>query len=92
MIVIGSLAYASGSLNIMNIFQNIARDAPDEIFETILQSENVRIERIVSNGQSSPDNFWYDQNESEWILILQGRAALRLEEFPIADVGIFQVR
>ena len=64
----------------MNIFQNIARDAPDEIFETILQSENVRIERIVSTGQSSPENFWYEQNENEWILILQGRAALRLEE------------
>lgn len=64
----------------MNIFDNINRDAPDEIFETILQTENVRIERIVSTGQNSPDDFWYDQDENEWILILQGRAALRFKD------------
>jgi len=63
----------------MNIFDNVTRDAPQEIFETIAQNENVRIERIVSNGQSSPDGFWYEQNEHEWILVLRGRAALRFE-------------
>ena len=74
----------------MNIFDNINRDAPDEIFETILQTENVRIERIVSTGQNSPDDFWYDQDENEWILILQGRAALRFEgetEDRVLEVG-----
>lgn len=63
----------------MNIFAHIAQNAPQEIFETLLQGENLRIERIVSTGQSSPEDFWYDQTENEWILILQGRAALRLE-------------
>ena len=74
----------------MNFFDNIPAHAPDEIFETILQTENVRIERIVSTGQNSPDDFWYDQDENEWILILQGRAALRFEgegEDRVLDVG-----
>lgn len=62
----------------MNIF-DIKRDATEELFETLLQNDNVRIERIVSTGQSSPPDFWYDQDENEWILIVQGRAALRFE-------------
>lgn len=74
----------------MNIFDNIAQNAPDEIFETILQSPNVRIERIVSTGQATPKNEWYDQSENEWILLLRGRAALRFEnetEDRVLDVG-----
>ena len=61
-----------------------------EIFETLLHTENVRVERIVSDGQSSPDDCWYDQDENEWVLILQGRAALRFEnesEDRVLDVG-----
>lgn len=63
----------------MNIFNNIPQTAPDEIFETLLQSPNVRIERIVSNGQATPENEWFDQMENEWILLLRGRAALLFE-------------
>ena len=61
----------------MNIYDNIPQNAPDEIIEIILQSPNIRVERIVSHGQSTPQNEWDDQDEHEWILLLQGRAALR---------------
>jgi cupin 2 domain-containing protein len=64
----------------MNIFDNIPHNAPDEIFETILQLPNVRIERIVSSGQATPQDHWFDQVENEWILLLRGRAILRFEE------------
>lgn len=37
------------------------------------------IERIVSNGYSSPDNFWYDQDFNEWCLLVEGNADLLLE-------------
>ena len=47
-----------------------------EVFEEILKSGNVRIERISSNGQSSPDKFWYDQAENEWVILLQGEAVI----------------
>lgn len=42
-------------------------------------SPGVRIERIVSRGHRSPDDFWYDQDELEWVLLVSGRARLQLE-------------
>lgn len=36
----------------------------------------MRIERIVSEGQVSPADFWYDQSEFEWVIVLQGDAEL----------------
>jgi cupin 2 domain-containing protein len=59
-----------------NLFANLPKDLPEEFFETILESQNLRIERIVSLGQSSPEGFWYDQNENEWVILLKGAARL----------------
>jgi len=63
-----------------NIFQDIPMDLSEEVFETLLQNENIRIERIISYGQSSPAEGWYDQEESEWILLLEGEALLAFED------------
>jgi cupin 2 domain-containing protein len=53
---------------------NLLIDLPDaraaEIVETLLAAPDLRIERIVSLGQASPDGFWYDQPEAEWVLLL----------------------
>jgi cupin 2 domain-containing protein len=46
----------------------------------------VRIERIVSNGHASPDGFWYDQNEHEWILLLEGEAGIELADGEQVDL------
>lgn len=64
----------------MNIFENVLIDKENEEFRDILKSENLRIERIVSNGQNSPNDFWYDQDENEFVLLLQGHAILEIEE------------
>lgn len=50
-----------------------------ETFTSLLSVPGVRIERIVSCGQASPPGFWYDQDEHEWVMVLQGRAGLQLE-------------
>jgi cupin 2 domain-containing protein len=55
-----------------NIFSNIPSELVNEIFENIIITENIRVERIVSKGQSSPDTGWYDQSEHEWIIVLSG--------------------
>lgn len=55
-----------------NIFSNIPSELPNEIFEDIIVTEKLRVERIVSKGQISPDIGWYDQNENEWIIVLSG--------------------
>jgi cupin 2 domain-containing protein len=62
-----------------NVFANIPQNAPQEIFETLLTAPTMRIERIISTGQATPENQWYDQDENEWILLLSGEAALRFE-------------
>jgi cupin 2 domain-containing protein len=63
---------------------NLLHEIPDarnrEIVDTILAASGVRIERIVSLGQSSPEGFWYDQQEAEWVLLLAGAARLRFAD------------
>lgn len=62
-----------------NIFRLIPGDLTEEIFETIVHGSNIRIERIISNGHTSPDTGWYDQEQNEWILILKGNAIITFE-------------
>jgi cupin 2 domain-containing protein len=52
----------------------------EERFETLLAKPGVRIERIVSTGQASPPGFWYDQEQAEWVVLLQGSAGLRFAD------------
>mgnify|MGYP001304446439 CR=1 FL=1 len=70
----------------MNIFQNIPSELPDELCETLLDSESVRIERIVSRGQCSPEGFFYDQDEHEWVVLLKGHARLMIEGEEIVEM------
>lgn len=65
------------SANLSNIFANIPDRLPEERFETLLQNDHVRIERIVSRNHSTPVGHWYDQDWDEWILLLKGQAKLR---------------
>jgi cupin 2 domain-containing protein len=61
------------------LLEGIPVELPEEIFDTLCSTDNVRIERIVSRGHASPEGFWYDQENNEFILIVQGSAGLRLE-------------
>jgi cupin 2 domain-containing protein len=54
-------------------------EAEREIFTELLSREGVRIERIVSTGQSTPTDKPYDQDHDEWVLLLRGSAALWIE-------------
>ena len=62
-----------------NLFSNIPGHIPEEIFESLVDSRTVRIERIISQGQSSRTDFWYDQDTNEWVIVLKGRARLIFE-------------
>lgn len=63
-----------------NFFASIPACIPQEIVETVAKSSGVRIERIVSAGQSSPEGFWYDQDENEWVMVLEGSARLKFAD------------
>lgn len=59
-----------------NIFTGLIAATDNEWIETLLQTETFRLERIVSHGQTSPDDFWYDQEHPEWVMLLSGGARL----------------
>lgn len=52
----------------------------NESMETLVETGLVRIERIVSCGQATPEGEWYDQNMDEWVLLLSGCAELLIEQ------------
>jgi cupin 2 domain-containing protein len=62
-----------------NLLDNIPADLPKELFTMILQTSGIRIERIVSHGQTSLPGSWYDQDENEWVIVLEGHAAVQFE-------------
>lgn len=64
---------------VTNLFHNLALKLPAEVAETIFASAHFRIERIVSTGQASPEGFWFDQEQHEWVVVLKGAARLRIE-------------
>ena len=63
-----------------NLFAQIPASVPEEITETFVQAKNVRIERIMSCGQASPEGFWFDQDQNEWVAVIQGAARLQFED------------
>ena len=63
-----------------NLYSDLPGALPNELTETLVRAKHIRIERIVSQGHASPAGFWYDQEESEFVLLVQGAARLRFEE------------
>jgi cupin 2 domain-containing protein len=63
-----------------SLFEHIPEALSEEWITVLEQNHAVRIERIVSDGQASPDGFWYDQEEDEWVLLVRGSAVLAFED------------
>lgn len=60
-----------------NLFEAIPSSLPKELVEVLVSTGGIRIERIVSDGHRSPQEFWYDQTQNEWVVVLAGKALLR---------------
>jgi len=63
-----------------NIFTEIPKALQEELFEEIIKDGAVKIERIVSDGHTSPKQGWYESEQNEWVIILQGEAVLSFEK------------
>ena len=50
-----------------NLFENIPKQLPEELVSILLNQAGLRVERIVSRGHSSAEDYWYQQEEDEWI-------------------------
>ena len=62
-----------------SLLESIPAVGDEESFEDLLSSPGVRLERIVSQGHASPDGFWYDQDDDEWVVVIEGEAELQIE-------------
>ena len=76
-----------------NLFADVAdvsaASIEEETFSEILARPGLKIERIISQGQTSPPGFWYDQAWNEWVIVLKGRATLQFEHEPVArEMGL----
>jgi cupin 2 domain-containing protein len=60
---------------------------PDELFETLVENQNIHIERIVSKGHATPGGQWYDQVRNEFVLLVKGAAKLEFEDGPVVSMG-----
>ncbi len=63
-----------------NLFGRKDEGRVAEAVESLLERPSVRIERIASFGQASPPGFWYEQEEDEWVALLEGEAQLEWED------------
>jgi len=64
----------------VNLYDRSSASPDEEVTETLYADEKVRIERIISTGQASPEGFWYDQKENEWVCVLEGQGVIQWED------------
>jgi len=70
-----------------NLLIDIPDALPEELFETLVQTGSVQIERIISKGHTSPEKGWYDQDRNEFVLLLKGAARLEFEDGRAVSMG-----
>jgi cupin 2 domain-containing protein len=63
-----------------NLYSRIPDARREEIFESLVATENFTLERIVSHGQSTPAGTWYQERRHEWVLLLSGAAGIKFED------------
>jgi len=64
---------------IKNIFSDLPKMMIEEMAEALLDTRHFRLERIISSGQGTASGEWYDQDTSEWVILLGGSAGLLFE-------------
>jgi len=62
-----------------NLFANVPALLDIEETAVLAELPGARVERIVSTGQASAPGFWYDQDWTEWVVVLSGSAGVRIE-------------
>ena len=70
-----------------NIFSSIPEELSSEIFEDLLVRDSFRVEKILSKGQSIQGDNWYDQEENEWVIVLDGSGIIVYEDGSEVKLG-----
>jgi cupin 2 domain-containing protein len=78
--------------SVQNLLTPLGRNVSEEITEQLLQGSEFQLQRIVSTGQATPAEQWYDQETEEWVVLLQGQAEILFAGSPhpvLLQVGDF---
>lgn len=63
-----------------NIFSNDENaDFGSELFFELFKNGNCVIEKIVSAGQITEESRWLEEENDEWVILLQGKSELLFE-------------
>jgi cupin 2 domain-containing protein len=72
----------------MNIFELPAKiPTSSELVDVLVDTSQVKIERIISSGHHTPPGEWYDQTRAEWVVLLQGYATLAYDDGAVVQLG-----
>jgi mannose-6-phosphate isomerase-like protein (cupin superfamily) len=74
-------------VKVENLLGNLPAAKRGEAFTEVLARPGIRIERIVSRGQSTPAEAPMVQEQDEWVLLLEGAAGLRIEDSDEVSLG-----
>lgn len=69
-----------------DLIHDLPEDLPEELIEVLAETDSVRIERIVSTGHASPEGFWYDQPDREFVMVVKGSARLEFADGESVDL------
>jgi cupin 2 domain-containing protein len=65
-----------------NFFTDLPETLPEELVTGMITGGHFRVERIVSQGHVAPPSGWFDQQDHEWVIILEGEAILQFSDGP----------
>lgn len=74
-------------VKIENLLAKLPAAKRAEAFTELLARPGIRMERIVSRGQATPDDEPMVQDQDEWVLLLEGAAGLRIEDSSEVTLG-----
>jgi mannose-6-phosphate isomerase-like protein (cupin superfamily) len=63
-----------------NLLAKLPAATRAEAFTELLARPGIRLERIVSRGQATPEDAPMVQDHDEWVLLLEGAAGIRIED------------
>jgi len=69
-------------IHVHSLLSGIPLTSMEEVFTTLFEKPGLKIERITSHGQASPEGFWYDQPSDEWVLLVCGSATIEWVDQP----------
>jgi len=71
---------------VRNLYADLPAGASGEVSLQLFENRKVKISRIVSHSHSSPQDFWYDQADDEWVIVLRGSAALEFSSGEVVEM------